>query len=178
MLQGSRGVDTVNGGIHNHAQMERLLGAVAAVFTWLAWLTICPALGFPTLGTAAMVNRAIFGKTDPNFWVGWVITIAALVVAVAAFFIFERAHLVRPNIRTGLIYGAALWLFSGVVIMPLLGITETSTAIPANLAGSQPADPMQATVMMYTLGPLASLAALIAWLLFGAILGATARARP
>ena len=162
MLQGSRGVDTVNGGIHNHAQMERLLGAVAAVFTWLAWLTICPALGFPTLGTAAMVNRAIFGKTDPNFWVGWVITIAALVVAVAAFFIFERAHLVRPNIRTGLIYGAALWLFSGVVIMPL--------------AGSQPADPMQATVMMYTLGPLASLAALIAWLLFGAILGASARA--
>ena len=158
--------------------MGRALGAAAAVLTWLGWLTICPALGFPVLATAPMVNRAIFGTTDPNFWVGWVITIAALVVAVAAFFIFETAHLVRPNIRTGLIYGAALWLFSGVVIMPLLGITETSTAIPANLAGSQPADPMQATVMMYTLGPLASLAALIAWLLFGAILGATARARP
>lgn len=156
--------------------MERLLGSAAAVLIWLAWLTICPALGFPTLGTAAMVNRAIFGKTDPNFWVGWVITIAALVLAITAFFVFETAHLVRPTIRTGVIYGAALWLFSGVVIMPLLGLTETSTAIPANLAGSQPADPMQATVMMYTLGPLASLAAFIAWLLFGAILGASARA--
>jgi hypothetical protein len=36
------------------------------VLTWLAWLTICPALGFPTLGTAAMVNRAIFGTIDPG----------------------------------------------------------------------------------------------------------------
>jgi hypothetical protein len=32
---------------------------------------------------------------------------------------------------------------------------------------------MQATFMMYTLGPLAAAAALIAWVLFGAILGAT-----
>jgi hypothetical protein len=32
--------------------------------------------------------------------------------------------------------------------------------------------------MMYTLGPLASVAALIAWVLFGAILGATGSPRP
>jgi quercetin dioxygenase-like cupin family protein len=122
-----------------------------------------------------MVNRAIFGTIDPGFWLGWVIIIAALVLAIAAFFVLVRAHLLRASIRTGVIYGAALWLFAGVVIMPLLGI-RTSPAASAYIPGVQPADPMQATVMMYRLGPLASVAALIAWLLFGATLGATGSA--
>ena len=119
-----------------------------------------------------MVNRAIFGVIDPNFWVGWVILIAALVVAILVSFVLERAHLVRVSIRTGVIYGAALWLVAGVVIMPLIGTIAPPTP---PLSGVQPPDPMQATVMMYSLGPLASVAALIAWLLFGAALGATGR---
>jgi hypothetical protein len=156
--------------------MERLLGAAAAVLTWLGWLAICPALGFPTLGTAAMVNRAFFGKIpeaghNPNFWVGWVILIAALVGAIAVFFILERMRLVRASIRTGVIYGAAMWLFAGVVVMPFLGLTSQVFFTAGAL---QPADVMYPTVMMYSLGPLASVAALIAWELFGAILGATA----
>lgn len=151
--------------------MQRPLGAVAAVVTWLGWLTICPALGFPVLGTAAMVNRAIFGVIDPSFWVGWVIVIATLVVAIAVFFILEKAHLVRASIPSGVIYGVALWLFAGVVIMPLIGVIAPTTP---PLSGIQPADPMHATVMMFSLGPLAPLAALIAWVLFGAILGAAA----
>jgi hypothetical protein len=162
--------------------MERLLGAAAAVLTWLGWLAICPVLGFPILGTAAMVNRVFFGKIpeaghDPNFWVGWVIMIAALVGAVAVFFIFERVRLVRASIRTGVIYGAAMWLFAGVVVMPLLGITQPHQVF-STAGGFQPADVMYPTVMMYTLGPLASVAALIAWVLFGAILGASASAQP
>ena len=159
--------------IHKQTLAERPLGAAAAVLTWLGWLTICPVLGFPTLGTAAMVNRAIFGTIDPSYWVGWVILIAALLVAIAVFFILERAHLLRANIRSGVIFGAALWLVAGVVIMPILGIIAPPTA---PLSGIQPADPMQATVMMYRLGPLASVAALIAWVLFGATLGATGSA--
>ncbi len=156
--------------------MERALGAAAAVLTWLGWLTICPALGFPVLGTAAMVNRAFFriipnAGHEPNFWLGWVILIAALVGAIAVFFILERLRLVRASIRTGVIYGAAMWLLSGLVVMPVLGLTELSSALPAS---GQPADVMHATVMMYTLGPLAAVSALIAWALFGAILGATA----
>lgn len=151
--------------------MDRPLGAAAAVLTWLGWLTICPAIGFPTVGTAAMVNRALFGVIDPNFWVGWVIMVAALVVAVAVFVIFETAHLVRASIRSGVAYGAALWLFSGLVIMPLIGVIEKPFLIPANFPGFQPPDQMQGTVMMYSLGPLASVAALIAWVLFGAIVG-------
>jgi hypothetical protein len=153
--------------------LNRPLGAATAVLTWLGWVTICPALGFPTLGTAAMVNRALFGVIDPNFWVGWVIMVAALVVAIAAFLIFERAHLVRASIRSGVVYGAALWLFTGLVIMPLIGVIEKPFVIPTNFPGFQPPDQMQGTVMMYSLGPLASVAALIAWVLFGAIVGAT-----
>ncbi len=156
--------------------MERALGAAAAVLTWLGWLTICPALGFPTLGTAAMINRAIFGKTDPGFWVGWVILIAALVAAIAIFFTFERVGVVRASIRTGVVYGVALWLVAGVVIMPLIALREATPPVPVNVAGFQPADPMVATVMMYSLGPLAAVAALIAWVLFGAIIGATGSA--
>jgi hypothetical protein len=147
--------------------LERPLGAAAAVLTWLGWLTICPALGFPALGTAAMINRAIFGVIDPSFWVGWVMLIAAFIVAIAVFLILERLRLLRASIWSGVIYGGALWLFVGVLIMPLLGFVEKPSSIPPS------ADPMQATLMMHSLGPLASVAALIAWLLFGAILGAT-----
>jgi hypothetical protein len=158
--------------------MERALGAAAAVLTWLGWLAICPVLGFPILGTAAMVNRAIFrvipeAGHEPGFWMGWVVLIAALAGAIAIFFILVRLRLVRASIRTGVIYGAALWLVSGVVIMPLLGLIEPYVPTPATVPGVQPADVMQATVMMHTLGPLAAVAALIAWVLFGAILGAT-----
>jgi hypothetical protein len=155
--------------------MERPLGAAAAVVAWVGWLAICPALGFPILGTAAMVNRAFFKQIpdaghQPNFWIGWAILIAGFAGAIGLFFILERRRLVRADIRTGLIYGALLWLVVGAVIMPVFGTFE---AKPPPAPGFQPADPMQATFMMYTLGPLAAVAALIAWLLFGAILGAT-----
>lgn len=166
-------LDNIGSAIHNHAEMERPLGAAAALLTWLGWLTICPALGFPTLGTAAMFNRAIFGTIDPSFWVGWIIMIAALVGAIAVFFILETAHLVRASIRTGVIYGATLWLLAGIVIMPLLGVVEKQWPVPTNVPVLPQADPMQATVMMYSLGPLAAVAAFVAWVLFGAILGAT-----
>jgi hypothetical protein len=162
--------------------MERPLGAVAAVVTWLGWLTICPALGFPTLGTAAMVNRALFTKIpeaghEPDFWLGWIILIAGLAAAIAVFLILDRQRVVRANIGTGVIYGAALWLLSGLVVMPLLGAAGPSQAVPPGLPGFGPSDPIQATVMMYKLGPFAAVAALIAWVLFGAILGATWSAR-
>lgn len=170
-------LDKIHTGFLNHAQMERPLGAAAAVLTWLGWMTICPALGFPTLAPVAMINRAIFASVHeadrtPGFWFGWLVLIAALVAAIAVFYILQGVGLVRAGIRTGVIYGAAIWLFTGVVVMPLLGLIQPSTPLPANL------DPMQATLMMHSLGPLASEAALIAWVLFGAILGATGSAQP
>jgi hypothetical protein len=169
-------LDNIPAGFHNHTQMDRPLGAVAAVLTWLGWMTICQALGFPPLAPAAMVNRALFVEIpdaghNPGFWLGWVIVIAGLVAAIALFLILERVRLVKTGIQTGVIYGAAIWLFTGVVVMPLLGSIEPLRPLPANL------DPMHPTLMMYNLGPLAAVAALIAWILFGAILGATGSAR-
>jgi len=122
-----------------------------------------------------MINRAIFrfnpeAGHEPNFWIGWTILIVALGGAIAGFFLLEKVRRARASIRTGVVYGVALWVLAGVLIMPLLGLVEPSQPIAPN----QPVDPMQATVMMYTLGPLASVAALIAWVCFGAILGATA----
>jgi hypothetical protein len=158
--------------------MERLLGAAAAILTWLGWLAICPTLGFPVLGTAAMINRVIFrfnpeAGHEPNFWVGWSILIVALIGAVAVFLLLAKTRLVRASIRTGVIYGAGLWIVAGVVVMPILGLIQPA----AIRVVGQPPDPMQATVMMYSLGPLASVAALIAWVLFGAVLGATSSAQ-
>ncbi|HSP09517.1 MAG TPA: hypothetical protein VLU92_07985 [Candidatus Dormibacteraeota bacterium] len=159
--------------------MERALGAAAAVLTWLGWMTICPALGFPVLGTAAMVNRVLFVEIPeaghhPDFWLGWTILISGLVGAIGLFIILDRMRLARANIRTGVIYGVALWLLSGLVIMPLIGLTQPlGPEQTGAVAGFQPPDVMRATVMMYSLGPLASVAALIGWVLFGATLGAT-----
>jgi hypothetical protein len=159
--------------------MERLLGAAAAIVTWSGWLAICPALGFPTLGTVGMVNRVLYkvipeAGHNPVFWLGWLNLIAALAGAIAVFFILERLRLVRPSIGTGVIFGLALWLVVGLVVMPLLGVIDPTSPIPTP---QQPPDAMRATLMMYTLGPLASVAALIAWTLFGAILGATRSSR-
>jgi len=157
--------------------MERLFGAAAAIVTWTGWLAICPALGFPALGTVGMVNRVLYkvipeAGHNPGFWLGWLILIAALAGAIALFFLVERMRLVRPSIGTGAIFGLALWLVVGLVVMPLLGLIDPTSALP-----QQPPDAMRATLMMYTLGPLATFAALIAWTLFGVIIGATATSR-
>lgn len=162
--------------VHNRA-MERLLGAGAAMVVWTGWLAICPALGFPALGTVGMINRVLYKEIpeaghNPGFWLGWLILIAALAGAIALFFQLERVRLVRPGVATGVIFGLALWLVAGVVVMPLLGFIDPTSAAP-----QQPPDAMRATLMMYTLGPLAAVAALIAWTLFGAILGATGSSR-
>jgi hypothetical protein len=98
--------------------MQRALGAAAAVLTWLGWLSICPALGFPSLAAGAMVNRAPFlpipgAGHDPGFWAGWVIVTAALAGAVAVFVMLDKMRLVRASIRTGVLYRAALWLLVG-----------------------------------------------------------------
>ena len=158
--------------------MERLLGAAAAIVAWSGWLAICPALGFPTLGTVGMVNRALYKVVpeaghNPVFWLGWLILIGALAGAIAVFFLLERLRLVRPSIGTGVVFGLTLWLIVGLAVMPILGLIDPTSPNP-----QQPPDAMRATLMMSSLGPLASVAALIAWTLFGAIVGATGSPRP
>jgi hypothetical protein len=178
------GIDSGDSRSHNQAEVGRGLGALAAVLTWLGWLTISPALGFPILGAAGMINRALYFRNipeaghNPDFWLGWVLVVSGLVIAAAVFFfVVERAPTFGPGIRAGVIYGALLWLVAGFVFMPLLAFIEPSTSVSAAGPGLQPFERMYPTVMMYSSGLLAPVAALIAWVLFGAILGATGRAR-
>jgi hypothetical protein len=176
------GIDSGDSRSHNQAEVGRGLGALAAVLTWLGWLTISPALGFPILGPAGMINRALYFRNiaeaghNPDFWLGWVLVVSGLVIAAALFFfVVERAPTVGPGIRAGVIYGALLWLVAGFVVMPLLAFIEPWESVSA--PDVQPFERMYPTVMMYSSGLLAPVAALIAWVLFGAILGATGRVR-
>jgi quercetin dioxygenase-like cupin family protein len=150
------------------------LGAVAAVAAWLGWLTVCPALGFPTLATAAMLNRLFLPREDPGFWLGWALLFIGLASAALLYLAAAGRGRFPASIASGLLYGAICWAVAGAVVMPLLGL-----AVPAPAAASGaivPPDPMQGSFMMLHLGIGAPIAALVAWLLFGAVLGASAAA--
>ncbi len=154
----------------------RVLGAFAAALAWLGWLTICPALGFPTLATAAMLNRVLVPGEDPGFWLGWALLLIGLASAVLLYWVAADRGRIRPSIASGLVYGAIGWLLAGAVVMPILGLISPAptTTTPAALT---PPDPMQGSFMMLQLGVAAPIAALVAWLVFGAVLGATASSR-
>lgn len=151
------------------------MGAIAGVLAWIGWLTLCPALGFPTLATAAMLNRVLAPREDPGFGLGWVLSLIGLALAALLYlWLVDRGRL-RPSVASGLGYGAVCWLLAGVVLMPLLGLAGAPAA-PGTPAGPGPPDPMQGSFMMLHLGAAAPIAALVAWLAFGAVLGGTSAA--
>ncbi|MDP8956546.1 MAG: cupin domain-containing protein [Actinomycetota bacterium] len=156
--------------------MGRLLGGAAAIFAWLAWLAISPALSFPTLDPGGMLNRVFAPKQDPGFWIGQLLMLAGLMAVAAAYFVAAaRVRLLRERAAAGLAYGFGLWLIVGAVVMPIIGLISPGEELPPTPPGTPPPEPdfMQATVMMHHLGVLAPVGALIAWLLLGAVLGAT-----
>jgi hypothetical protein len=143
---------------------------------WLGWLELAPALGLPTLATAAMVNRDVASEEDPNYWLGWLILLLGLAAAVGVY-LFVASRFRRPRAGMGVLYGIVLWLVAGAVVMPLLARGAPATAPPPPLPpGTSPppqaADPMHASFMMLDLSDWAPVSAAVAWLLFGAILGA------
>ena len=143
---------------------------------WLGWLAVAPALGLPDLATAAMVNRT--AEEDPGYWLGWVILLGALAAAVVLF-VVAVARFLRPRIGTGLLYGVALWFVAGAVVMPILAwlapAPPPSPPLPPGVPPPpQAPDPMHASFMMLDFSNWAPVSAGIAWLLFGAILGAAA----
>ena len=150
------------------------LGVVAAIAAWLGWLTICPALGFPTLATAPMFNRVLVPKDDPSgSWFGWALLLVGLAIAALLYLVIAARGRLRPSIASGLAYGVACWAIAGAVVMPLLGIVFPSAGAAAPSAFNPP-DPMHGSFMMLHLGIGAPIAALIAWLVFGAVIGAAA----
>jgi len=64
-------------------------------------------------------------------------------------------------------FAIGAWLMSGAVVMPLVGAVQGAPP-PGALAN----DPMRANLFMLNLGPGAAGAALMGWLLFGAVLAA------
>jgi hypothetical protein len=143
---------------------------------WLGWFAVAPALGLPTLATAAMVNRDVAPKEDPNYWLGWLILLLGLAASVGVYLLVTGRFL-TPRVGMGLLYGLVLWFVAGAVVMPLLAWGAPATPPPPPLPPGTPPppqapDPMHASFMMLDLGNWAPVSAAVAWLLFGAILGA------
>jgi uncharacterized membrane protein YagU involved in acid resistance len=160
-------------------RLTGVLGGIAAIMVWLGWFELAPALGLPTLATAAMVNRDVASDENPGYWLGWLIVLLGLASAVAVYFLVT-GRFVKPRIWLGPLYGLVLWLVAGAVVMPLLAWGAPPPAPPPptslELLGIPPppqaADPMHASFMMLDLSSWAPVGAAVAWLLFGGILGA------
>jgi hypothetical protein len=156
--------------------LTSILGGVAAIMAWLGWFALAPAFGLPSYATAAMVNRDVASEENPNYWVGWLILLAALAAAIVVY-LFVAARFRRPRAWPGLLYGIALWLVAGAVVMPLLAwgapdAPPPPPLPPGTLPPPQAPDPMRASFMMLDLSDWAPVGAAVAWLLFGGILGA------
>ena len=160
----------------NYGAVGRALGGLAGIAAWIGWLTVCPALGFPTLATAPMFNRVVVPAEDPGFWLGWALLLIGLASAALLYLAAADRGRLRPSIASGLGYGAICWVFAGAVVMPLLGLAFPSAAA-STPAALTPPDPMHGSFMMLHLGVAAPIAALVAWLMFGAVLGATSGSR-
>ncbi len=158
--------------------MLRVVGGVAAIVTWLGWLALAPALGLPTLATAAMLNRDVASHENPGYWLGWLILLLGLAAAVGVY-VLVTSRLLRPKVWMGVLYGLVLWLVAGAVVMPILAWGAPSFPPPPPLPPGAPPlpppppDPMHASFMMLDFSNWAPVCAAVAWLLFGAILGAT-----
>jgi quercetin dioxygenase-like cupin family protein len=155
-----------------------VLAAIAAVLAWLGWFQIAPALGFPTIGPAAMVNRVLVFHSNPGAWIGWTLLVMGLAIVVVLYEVLEARGMIPRGAVFGLLFGVAAWAVAGLVVMPIIGHISgpAPTAPPPPGIPTSP-DPMHATFMMLHLGALAPVVALLAWLIFGAVLGASSGVR-
>jgi mannose-6-phosphate isomerase-like protein (cupin superfamily) len=157
-------------------ELVRLLGVISAVVAWLGWFEIAPALGFPTIGPAAMLNRVIVPESNPGVWQGWLVMVLGLVLVAAVFALATAREWIPSGPMSGVLFGLAAWAVAGMVLMVILGrISPPAPAPPAPPGPALPTtpDPMHATFLMLHLGGLAPVEALLAWLLFGAVIGST-----
>lgn len=153
-----------------------ILGGTAAVIAWLGWFALAPAFGLPTLATAAMINRDVASDENPNYWLGWLILLLGLAAAVGVYLVVT-SRFRKSRAGMGLLYGLVLWLIAGALVMPLLAWAAPASPPPPPLPPGtpplpQPPDAMHASFMMLDLSNWAPVSAAVAWLLFGAILGA------
>lgn len=144
--------------------MRRVLVGTAAVVASLGWLQVAPAFGFPVTAPAAMLDRMLGAHREAGP-AGWALLLLGEAVLVAGYFL-----VIEPRTRgvvAPIAYALGAWLFSGAVVMPVVALIQGAPP-----AGDTANDPMRATLFMLNLGPMAAVEALVAWLLFGAVLAA------
>jgi quercetin dioxygenase-like cupin family protein len=146
------------------AHMGRVLVGMAAVAADLGWLQLSPAFGFPVTAPAGMLDR-LFGADREAGLVGWALLLLAEAVIVGFYFLVVEPRVAGPLAPTA--FAISSWLLAGAVLMPLIGLLQGAPA-----ATAAPNDPMRANLFMLNLGPGAAAAALVGWLLLGAVLGA------
>jgi hypothetical protein len=145
--------------------MAAVLRASAAIVAWLAWLALAPAFGLPETAPAGMFDRLLSSTADAS-WRGWSILLTFETVVVALYALAIRRRLLSPGLVPAIGFAVGVWLATGVLVMPLMGAVSGPAA---------PGDAMRASFMMLHLGPLAALSALIGRLLYGVVLGSSAR---
>jgi adenylate cyclase len=148
------------------------VGVVGAMAVWIGWMSLSPAVGFPSVSPPDLINRTI--GANPHSPLGWAILLGGLVALATAYMVAASSGLLRPGSSTGALFGLALWLVTGAVLMPLMGIVspdQTGAGSQMRMRGAAPVA-MRESFMMLHLGILAPVGALIAWVLFGVVLGA------
>ena len=101
-------------------------------------------------------------------WVGWAVLLIGEVALASVYLAAVKSGRFPSGILSGLLYGAAVWLITGAVVMPIMAL-----GAPAMMAD----DPMRTSFMMLHLGPLAPINALIGRLIYGALLGGSWKIR-
>jgi quercetin dioxygenase-like cupin family protein len=144
--------------------MRRVLVGLTAVTVALGWLQLAPAFSFPVTAPAAMLDRMLGANREAGP-AGWVLLLLGEFAFVAGYFVLVED---RTQWAVGpFAYAVGGWLFTGAVLMPLIGLIQGAAP-----AGDAPNDPMRANFFMLNLGLGAAAEALIGWLLFGAVLAA------
>lgn len=146
------------------AHMRRLLVGTAAIAAALGWLQLSPAFGYPVTAPAGMLDR-VLGADREAGPVGWLLLVLGVAALVAFYSLVVEPRTHRRFFPIAFAIGA--WLLSGAVVMPLIGVLQGAPP-----PGAAPNDPMRATFFMLNLGLGAAAAALVAWLLLGAVLAA------
>jgi hypothetical protein len=150
--------------------MRRVLVGTTAVAVSLGWLQLAPAFGLPVTAPAPMLDRML-GATREASLAGWAILLAGELALAAGYFLFVEGR--TSGAVAPFAYAIGAWLFTGAVLMPVIGFIEGAPQV-------NDAPAMHASFFMLDLGAGAAAEALVAWVLFGAVLaaGRTLEVRP
>lgn len=169
-----------SGGFVGPALVRATAPPALAIAAWISWMELSPGIGFPDADAAAMMGRVVGVGSDSS--VGWLLLTAALAGSAGAYLGAAARRVIAPGAVTGAAFGALLWLIAGMALMPLMGQIDPGTvpsgeSMASGMQSGGAAEPnlVAPTFLMLHLGPLAPTGALIAWLLFGSILGAASR---